>query len=290
MKRPDTTYRLQLSPQFTFQDLDKILDYLDDLGITTIYSAPIFQAKEGSTHGYDVLNPFLINKEIGHLEQIKNISARLNQKSMCWLQDIVPNHMAFDSKNPWLRNIFELGPRSRFYNFFDIDWEYKGLNKVMAPFLGDTLEQVIAKKELTLNMGTSGIYFKYFENEYPVSMETYRHLFFQTGHFDLVSKIVQFDQIDDQWSQIKNEILEVINSNSGISRELESLFDEINNSAEKIREVLNLQFYLLTHWQKTESEINYRRFFTINGLICLRMEDPKVFDTYHLFIRELCDE
>lgn len=68
MKQPDTTYRLQLSPQFTFADLDRILDYLDDLGITTIYSAPFFQAREGSTHGYDVLDPFLINKEIGDLE------------------------------------------------------------------------------------------------------------------------------------------------------------------------------------------------------------------------------
>src|SRR5690606_1603329 len=193
MKRPDTTYRLQLSQQFTFSDLEKIVDYLDDLGITTIYSAPIFQAKEGSTHGYDVLDPFAINKSIGELDQLKAIAGRLNKKSMCWLQDIVPNHMAFDSKNPWLRNIFELGPRSRFYHFFDIDWEYKGLKKVMAPFLGDTLEQIIKDKELSLNYSRTGIFFKYFENEYPVSMDTYSHLLATAGHSKLIEKIVEFD-------------------------------------------------------------------------------------------------
>ena len=288
MKQPDTTYRLQLSPQFTFADLDRILDYLDDLGITTIYSAPFFQAREGSTHGYDVLDPFLINKEIGDLEKLNAIAHRLNQKRMCWLQDIVPNHMAFDSKNPWLRNIFELGPRSMFYNFFDIDWNYKGLKKVMAPFLGNSLQEVIEKKELILQYDNTGIYFKYYENTFPVSMETYKFLLSRSGNEDLIIPISEFDENVDQWSHIKNGILETIDTNPDILQKLEELLIGINNSAEKIQEVLDMQFYLLTHWQKTESEINYRRFFTINGLICLRMEDQKVFDTYHLFIKELC--
>ena len=290
MKRPDTTYRMQLSPQFTFLDLERIIDYLDDLGITTIYSAPIFQSKEGSTHGYDVLDPFHINKEIGDLEQLKAIAGRLKHKNMCWLQDIVPNHMAFDSKNPWLSNIFELGPRSKFYNFFDIDWDYKGLNKVMAPFLGDDLDQVIKNKELTLHVNSKGIYFKYFENEYPVSMDTYSHILTTAGHPEIIKKIAEFDESDDQWGQIKSDVLEEINSNSNISRDLDTLLGTINTSAEKIREILDMQFYLLTHWQKTETEINYRRFFTINGLICLRMEEQIVFDTYHVLIKELCDE
>lgn len=289
MKKPDTTYRLQLSPQFTFAELEKILDYLDDLGITTIYSAPIFQAREGSTHGYDVLDPFLINKEIGDLEKLKAIANRLNKKSMCWLQDIVPNHMAFDSKNPWMRDIFELGPNSRFYNFFDIDWEFKGLNKVMAPFLGATLEQVIDERELSLEYDQSGIYFKYFENKYPVSMETYKFILLKTGLTEHIDKIENFDQHDDQWNQVKNNILDTIEADSETTQKFQSVINEINSSAEKIQEVLEMQFYLLTHWQKTESEINYRRFFTINGLICLRMEDQNVFDTYHLFIKELCD-
>src|SRR5690606_39879079 len=159
MRQRDTTYRLQLSPDFTFQDLERILDYLDDLGISTIYSAPIFQARKGSTHGYDVLDPFIINQEIGDLKQFSQIGKRLDQKRMTWLQDIVPNHMAFDNNNPWIRDIFELGPHSRFYNYFDIDWNYKGLNKVMAPFLGDTLGEVLRKVEIKLVLYTTGLLF-----------------------------------------------------------------------------------------------------------------------------------
>ncbi|HSP39965.1 MAG TPA: malto-oligosyltrehalose synthase [Gillisia sp.] len=288
MKRPDTTYRLQISPQFTFKDLDRILDYLDDLGITTIYSAPFFQAKEGSTHGYDVLDPFIINRDIGDLSHFQEISQRLVQKNMSWLQDIVPNHMAFDSKNPWLRDIFELGPRSRYYNFFDIDWDFKGLHKVMVPFLGDTLEEVLNKKELKLQLNQGGLFFKYYENEYPLSLETYQFLFSKSGFESLSNKVAGFDHNDQNWNELKKEILKELFKPSTEQR-IHNLIEEINNSQKEIKEILDLQFFLPTYWQKTETEINYRRFFTINGLICLRMEDPVVFDTYHLFIKELCD-
>lgn len=100
MKRPDTTYRLQLSQQFTFSDLEKIVDYLDDLGITTIYSAPIFQAKEGSTHGYDVLDPFVINKEIGDLDHLKAVSGRLNKKVCAGYRILFPTTWRLTVKIP----------------------------------------------------------------------------------------------------------------------------------------------------------------------------------------------
>lgn len=289
MKQPDSTYRLQVSPQFTFENIERILDYLDDLGISTIYSAPFFQANEGSTHGYDVLDPSILNKEIGDLSQFQSISERINQKNMSWLQDIVPNHMAFDSKNPWLKDIFELGPRSRFYNFFDIDWEYKGLNKVMAPFLGATLEEVLENDELILQWDPSGIFFKYYENEYPVSLETYKHIFSRTGDIDLAKKKDELEHPDQSWSEIKEKVFREIHNDPSKFALVQATLDELNSSKNDIREVLDLQNYLLTHWKKTESEINYRRFFTINGLICLRMEDPDVFETYHQFIKEMCE-
>ena len=289
MKQTDATYRLQISPKFTFNDLDRVLDYLDDLGVTTIYSAPFFQAKKGSTHGYDVMDPFIINKEIGDLPHFQKISQRLDKKNMSWLQDIVPNHMAFDSQNPWLKDIFELGPQSPFYNFFDIDWEFKGLKKVMAPFLGETLDEVLLKKEISLQLDKKGIFLKYYENEYPVSLETYELFLSKTGHEKLIDKVRSYEHTDQPWQEIKEEILEELFKEVSGREKVESVIDEINASNEDIREILDLQYFLLTHWKKTETEINYRRFFTINGLICLRMEDPEVFNTYHLFIKELCD-
>ena len=137
---PAATYRIQLSGKYPFEELQQSLDYLQELGISTIYASPIFRARKGSAHGYDVLDPYNINPEIGTLEIFRQILETLKQYKMSWLQDIVPNHMAYSAENPWLRNIFELGQASEYYNYFDIDWQESG--KLMAPVLGSSLEAV----------------------------------------------------------------------------------------------------------------------------------------------------
>lgn len=289
MRQPDTTYRLQLSPNFNFQDLEKILDYLEDLGISTIYSAPFFQAREGSTHGYDVLDPFTINKEIGDLQHFREISERLQLKEMSWLQDIVPNHMAFDSANPWLKDIFEQGPNSKYYNYFDINWEYKGYQKVMAPFLGNSLEEVLEKGELKLKLDETGISFNYYENSYPASARSYKAILENIEGTDLFRNINDFGDKETQWENLKINFLREVENQKDLKEKILSAITETNNSKTKFKEILDLQYFILTHWKQTEKEINYRRFFTINGLICLSMEQPEVFQTYHFFIKELCD-
>src|SRR5689334_25436436 len=93
------TYRFQFHKEFNFEDLKKIIPYLQQLGIGTLYASPIFTSVPGSTHGYDGLNPHQINPEIGSLEDLQNISQELRSSGINWLQDIVPNHMAFDPRN-----------------------------------------------------------------------------------------------------------------------------------------------------------------------------------------------
>lgn len=290
MNQPDTTYRLQLSPQFTFKDLDKILEYLDDLGISTIYSAPFFKPIKGSMHGYDILDPFIINPEIGTLQEFKAIGERLKKKEMTWIQDVVPNHMAFHPKNPWIKDIFELGPQSRFYNYFDIDWDFKGMNKVITPFLGSSMEEALEKKELKLVLNHKGIFIEYFDNQYPVNIPTYVAILRKAGKNDWRKKFSLCSENNEQWKALKNSFLKDVFNNDELQHHLAAEIKAINNSNKSLKEILDLQYFVLTHWQKTETEINYRRFFTINGLICLRMEDAEVFDNYHTFIKELCDE
>ncbi|HET8854738.1 MAG TPA: alpha-amylase family glycosyl hydrolase, partial [Salinimicrobium sp.] len=125
MKVPTATYRIQLSPDFSMEELGKNSAYLADLGISTIYSAPFFQSRRGSAHGYDIVDPFSINREIGSLKEFRDLREELGKSNIGWLQDIVPNHMAFDPENNWLHNIFELGPDSKYYRFFDINWKYR---------------------------------------------------------------------------------------------------------------------------------------------------------------------
>jgi maltooligosyltrehalose synthase len=69
MYNPVSTYRLQFHKDFTFSDFERIIPYLHQLGINTVYASPIFEATPGSTHGYDTVNPHQINPEIGTLEQ-----------------------------------------------------------------------------------------------------------------------------------------------------------------------------------------------------------------------------
>ena len=289
MRQLDSTYRVQLSPNFTFEDLHRILDYLEDFGISTIYSAPFFQAREGSTHGYDVLDPMTLNREIGDLKQFHSIGERLKSKQMTWLQDIVPNHMAFDSGNPWLKDIFELGPKSRFYNFFDINWGYKNLEKVMAPFLGSPLEEVLNNEELKVNFDDKGFTLHYYDNSYPLSVRSYPEILSRVGAGDIVNKFREFKGNSSAWESLKIAFLREVEKDENLGKIISEGVEDINGSKEEIQKILELQYFIPTHWKRTEKEINYRRFFTINDLICMSMEDPAVFESYHYFIKELCE-
>ncbi|MDT0676862.1 malto-oligosyltrehalose synthase [Autumnicola musiva] len=289
MKIPVSTYRLQLSPDFTFEDLHGIVDYLDQLGVSTIYSAPFFKAREGSTHGYDVVDPFTINSAIGKLQDFKAISTDLHKRDMNWLQDIVPNHMAFDSSNPWLCDIFELGPDSRYYNFFDINWEYKGWNKVMAAFLGDSLEKILQNKELKIVMDKGGLVLKYFDHIYPVAARSYESILKETSLEDWNEKFRNFSGNAEAWQELKAAFFKEFKEDRELENIITKRLDKVNNDQDQFLEFLELQYFKPVHWQTTESEINYRRFFTINDLICLSMENDKVFENYHYFIKELLE-
>src|SRR5690554_6574653 len=174
MRTPSATYRIQLSPKFTLEDLSKILDYLERLQINTVYSAPFFQSMEGSTHGYDVTDPLVINRAIGNLEQFRKIHQLLSQRGIGWLQDIVPNHMANHPANPWMYSVLELGPQSPYYTHFDINWNYAAWKgKVMVPILGKPLKNAMADRELELIFSEKGFSLKYYENELPISATAY---------------------------------------------------------------------------------------------------------------------
>ena len=101
-----------------------------------MYASPIFEATPGSTHGYDGVNPHRINPEIGTEEQLKEYTRLLKESGINWLQDIVPNHMAFHPNNSWLMDVLEKGPQSVYAKFFDIAWNNPALHgRIMVPFL-----------------------------------------------------------------------------------------------------------------------------------------------------------
>jgi (1->4)-alpha-D-glucan 1-alpha-D-glucosylmutase len=273
--KSSSTYRIQFHAGFTFKHLDEILDYLYDLGISTIYASPIFKAAPGSQHGYDVTDPHQINPEIGTIEELRALHLRLEQKGMTWLQDIVPNHMAFHHTNTRLYDVLERGPLSPYYEYFDIDWQHPSFTgKVIAPFLGKTLEEAIADREITLG---ADLTVNYFGQKFPLSISAYDLL----GSTPLLKALYQQATLGTslaEWTLRKSELL----STSSFSLE------EV--SPELLLKIVSQQYYQLTRWSDADDQINYRRFFTVNELITLHMETQFVFDEYHTFLHSLYRE
>jgi malto-oligosyltrehalose synthase/4-alpha-glucanotransferase len=299
MNNPIATYRIQFHKDFTFADLEKILPYLEELGIGTLYASPVLKATPGSTHGYDALDPNEVNPEIGTEESLRALSSRLKAKGIGWLQDIVPNHMAFDTRNPWLASVLELGPQSPHAAAFDIAWTstlHQG--RVMVPFLGASLEEVVSRKELQLAVEEGGLGLKYYESLYPLSPRSYKTILAGGGPQALEQLSGQLEDLlrteeptafAAAWQEWRAQLAALL-KNETVATALEKTVSAINEDASRLMALLEEQAYHLCHWQETDSRINYRRFFTVNGLICLNIQNEEVLNEHHQLVLRLVKE
>ncbi|KAA8478939.1 4-alpha-glucanotransferase/malto-oligosyltrehalose synthase,TIGR02401 [Arcticibacter tournemirensis] len=299
---PVSTYRLQFHKEFTFIDFERIVPYLQKLGIRTVYASPVFKSTSGSSHGYDTLDPHIINPEIGTEEQLKDLSKRLKAQGMGWLQDIVPNHMAFSPHNTWLMDVLEKGPQSLYASFFDTALSselYSG--RIMVPFLGSSLEDVIDKKELKVEYKDGRFVFNYYDSIYPLTPRSYPTILSGgedeplEGLQQLLSQMHSIHQIEDtrQYADGWNEFLlqlSALMKNDTIGSYITDRLNKINDSSETVMKLAEEQIYRLCNWQETDTHITFRRFFTVNGLICLNIQHPEVFNTYHQYIKSLVDK
>ncbi|MDQ7950026.1 MAG: malto-oligosyltrehalose synthase, partial [Pedobacter sp.] len=253
MFKPTATYRIQFHKGFTFKNLVQILPYLEELGVKTIYASPIFAAAPGSTHGYDVVDPNQINPEIGTEAELIALSKVLKQKGISWLQDIVPNHMAFHSHNAWLMDVLEKWDQSPYFNFFDLNFPTQSTDKrLMVPFLGEDLTEAIDQQKLQLGIKNEKCCFLYGESFWPLNQNS----------------------------------LQLIGNDLGAEK-IRAKLPAINQNPQLIHDLADAQYYRLCQWQETDSQLNYRRFFTVNGLICLNIQHEVAFETYHQYIFDL---
>jgi len=299
MHYPSATYRVQLNSEFTFKHLAEIIDYLYELGISTIYAAPITASKKNSGHGYDVVDPAVINPQIGTLEELRELAAKLKTYNMNWLQDIVPNHMSFSEENQRLMDVLERGSESPYYTYFDIDWLHKQANgKLWIPVLGNDWQACLEAGEFNVNFSEQkGFEFHYHDRAYPLAVSALQVLLSymrEIGSYQGLSfvmedliKGVQRKELSS-WNKHKEKYVKEIGRQ--FATDVQQVLDAINSDKIKLAHVLEAQPYLLTHWQTSEKQMNYRRFFAINDLICLRMEDKKVFEEYHTFFHFLYSE
>ncbi len=317
MATPLATYRLQFTPLFTFAGAREIVPYLAELGVDHIYASPIFRPRRGSEHGYDVVEMNAFNPELGSADDFALLTEEARRAGLGWLQDIVPNHMAFDGQNPLLVDLLENGPNSRYFRFFDIDWEhfYEGLHgRVLAPFLGSFYGRALENGEIRLNYDQDGFNASYYDLRFALRIETYLDILNQM-HGPLRRKLgsdhpdhVQFLGVlyllktlapgpsrerYEQIKFIKQTLWSLYRKNGLLQEQLDATLAEFNGtpgdavSFQLLDTLLGAQFFRLSFWKVATEELNYRRFFSINELISLRVEEKEVFDHCHGLVLKL---
>ncbi|HSD86583.1 MAG TPA: alpha-amylase family glycosyl hydrolase, partial [Kofleriaceae bacterium] len=145
MQRPEprATYRLQLHPGFTFASATAAVSYLAELGISHLYLSPILTAAEGSTHGYDVVDPEQISPALGGEQALRTLVEAAREAGLGILLDIVPNHMSIAGHgNRWWLDVLENGPSSYYAHYFDVDWAI-GDDRVLLPILTERYGRAI---------------------------------------------------------------------------------------------------------------------------------------------------
>lgn len=259
---PRATYRLQFHKDFTFDDAAAIVPTLARLGISHVYASPILASRPGSTHGYDGTDPTLINPELGGNDGFFRFSRALREHGLGLVVDFVPNHLAASTDNPWWVSVLAEGPASPYADVFDIDWE-RGGGKVLLPVLGAPYGDVLDAGELVPGVdAVSGRYtVSYFGTPFPLRVDTLP---------EALALAVSREEITPA---------EVAQRMAGTPGEPAS-FDALHETLER-------QHWRLAWWRTAWSDINYRRFFEIDALVGLRIEDPAVFDAVHARILEL---
>ncbi|MGZ5285803.1 MAG: alpha-amylase family glycosyl hydrolase, partial [Flavisolibacter sp.] len=253
-----STYRIQFHKEFSFNELEEVLPYLRRMGVGAVYASPIFKAVPGTNHGYDGLDPNEINPEIGSKDQLYAISRQLKGDGIQWLQDIVPNHMAFDPGNKWLMDVLEKGPQSAFAKYFDTAWSselYEG--RLMVPFLGSSLEDVIENNDLRVSYSNTGFVFSYYESAYPLQPLSYETILSAGNKIPQAIQqwIVQIPKGEEEkaygnaWEEMKMQLAGLMH-NAKIRQYVDACLKEVNNNKTMLKQVEAQQSYRLCHWQE----------------------------------------
>lgn len=307
---PVATYRLQLHAGFGFDAAAGIADYLEKLGISHVYSSPYLQAAPGSQHGYDVVDPHRVNEELGGSEAYERFALRLGSCHLGQVLDIVPNHMAISGRrNRYWWDVLENGPSSRYSTYFDIDWqpqEEKLRNKLLMPILGDNYGRVLERGEIQIKRRRGEFFVQYFDHELPASPRSLPPILAsaaaETGSDYLAFLADSLARLPGPTLTDRASVTERHRDKHIVSDLLERLFQETpfiaeavdkelnlrNSSPDRLHEVLESQNYRLASWQTAQQELGYRRFFDVNTLVGLRMENPSVLaDTHAVILRWL---
>ena len=306
---PIATYRLQLTSDFGFDDAAELVPYLKAVGISHLYSSPFLKARAGSTHGYDVVEHNSLNPELGGDEAFQRLCDALTAADMGLILDFVPNHMGVHyADNPWWLDVLEWGPKSPYAATFDIDWQTlpgRPRGGVLIPILGRSYGEALERGDIVLRYDNSEGSFSawYYEHRLPIGPNRYG---------EILQKIVAGAGANDELAgrnllqlatryrgphnpprseapAFKAELAAIAGAKEVIERGLR-VFQPTSGEPGAVlalHHLLERQHYRLAYWRLAGSDINYRRFFDINALAGLRVEDAGAFPAIHALVGRL---
>jgi (1->4)-alpha-D-glucan 1-alpha-D-glucosylmutase len=252
------TYRLQLTPDFGFADAERLIDHLAGLGVSHLYLSPLLTAREGSTHGYDVADPTTVSAALGGEEGLRALAERAHTADLGLIGDIVPNHVGTGPENPLWMALLAEGQGGDAGGVFDVDWDPAlpgAAGKVIVPVLGEPYGVILDNGELQVVEQGGEPVVRYHDHCFPLSAES-REALARNGGVEAFRGAGE--------------------GNPGPTRRLHALLEQ--------------QRYRLVHWRVGDAVVNYRRFFAINELAAVRVEDPDVFERTHATILRLVRE
>lgn len=315
---PRATYRLQFNRYFTFKQALELVQYFRELGISDLYASPIFKSKPGSLHGYDILDSNQINPEIGSEEELQQLAEKLRRNGMGLIIDIVPNHMCIANGNKWWNDVLENGPSSAYAQHFNIVWNPPKIelkNKILLPVLDQQYGKVIEQEGLKVIYSEGAFFVEYDSRRFPLTPNTWpeilapaveklKGLLEESDPYLLelesiltalshLPTMIETDPEKCKERQLEKEMIKkrlkcLMEKASLIEGAIQESMQTLNGHQEDLRsfdrleELLRNQAYRLSFWCVTNDEINYKRFFDINELVSMQVENDSVFEDMHV--------
>ena len=302
MKPLSATARLQFHKDFTLADAERLVPYFAKLGISHLYASPLLTARAGSTHGYDIVDHNSINPELGGEPALEKLVRALRAEQMGLILDIVPNHMGVGGNdNAWWLDVLEWGRSSPYAEFFDIDWDPPDATlrgRILAPFLGSPYGECLASGELALQFDPHDgrLFVAYHDHRFPISPRDYASILLTTGG-NLEGPARAFADLGGGGRTelrhaavvARHELLQP--EHASALQEVIRAYDARNPvGLDRLHRLLERQAYRLSWWRAAADEINWRRFFDVNGLAGVRVEVPEVFEATHRTVFRLYEE
>ncbi|MCM5681241.1 malto-oligosyltrehalose synthase [Schlegelella sp. S2-27] len=316
---PRATYRVQLHAGFRFDDAAAIVPYLHELGISHLYTSPFLKARAGSTHGYDIVDHNALNPEVGDEAAFERLCAQLRQHGMHQIADVVPNHMGvLEADNAWWLDVLEHGPASAQAQTFDIDWTPRSPGRspqVLLPVLGGPYGEVLEDGQIQLAFDEAAGEFRlgYYDHRFPLDPRDYGRVLSavplpvhsEPGQretvLELQSLIDAFAALPSRedadparrerrqrdQALLKQRLARAVARHGWVARWVAACPLAFNGrrgsprSFDALDALIQRQAYRLAYWRVAGDEVNYRRFFDINTLAAVRMENDVVFDATH---------